>query len=99
MKSRKWRVVSWDKDTAAGRVFNACSILWSPAVNLGGICSFAEARLGEILPDKHQRQALLPSPMFPSSLQLAFQPWKKEKAQETGLMLWMAAKVGSKRNS
>lgn len=30
------------------------------AINLGGICSFTEAPLGEILPVKHQRQALLP---------------------------------------
>lgn len=63
MKSRKWRVISCHKDTATSRrVFfpNVCvSILWGPAVNLEGICSFAEARLGEILPVKHQRQALL----------------------------------------
>lgn len=81
MKSRKWRVISYDRDTAAGRrVFsNVCvSILRDPAVNLGGIRSF-EARLGEILSVEHQRQALLPGPMFLSSPQLAFQLWKKEK--------------------
>lgn len=79
---------------------NMCvSILSGPAVTLGGICSFTEARLGEILPVQHQRQALLPWPVFPSSPQLAFQPWKKEKPQKIGLMLWMAAKVRSKRNS
>lgn len=75
------------------------SILRDPAINLGGIWSFVEARLGEILPVKHQRQALLPWPMFPSSPPLAFQPWKKKKPQETGLRLWMAGKVRSKRNS
>lgn len=45
---------------------NVCvSMLWVPAVNLGGIYSFAIARLGQILHVNHQRQALLPWPMSP----------------------------------
>lgn len=69
------------------------SILQGPAVNLGGICSFTEARLSETLPLRHQRQAVLPW-----QVQLAFQPQEKEKSRENGLMLWMAARVRSKRN-
>lgn len=57
-----------------------CFHIQSPAVNLGGISSSTEARLSEILPVKHQRQAVLPWQM-----QLAFQPQKKEKTQENGL--------------
>lgn len=63
MKSRKWRVIRCDKDAAAGRrVFSNVHVpmLRGCAINLGGICSFTEALLGEILPVKHQRQALLP---------------------------------------
>lgn len=64
-----------------GGFLNVCVFkLQGPAVNLGGICPSTEARLSEILPVKHQRQAMLPW-----QVQLAFQPQEKEKPQENGL--------------
>lgn len=101
MKQNKKQKVKGDQGKQVGQAFPNVrgSTLQGSAVNLRGICSFTEARLSEILPVKHQRQALILLPTFPLSLQLAFQPWKKEKSQETDLMLWKAAKVRSKRNS
>lgn len=96
MKQNEKQKVKSDQGQQVGE---GGSMLLGSAVNLREICSFPEARLSEILAVKHQRQALILLPTFPLSPQLAFQPWKKEKSQETDLMLWKAAKVRSKRNS